>query len=210
MKYKVDLINVDKLQSYENNPRINTKAIEKVAESIKNYGWKVPIVVDENNIILAGHTRLSAARLLNIKEVPVHVATGLSAEQKTAYRIMDNKSQDFSAWDKNLLSLEFQKLAENDFDLDLTGFDMSEINKITDDAFLEFESPDLEMSENDWGSEDVHIPETNVKQFMLLFSIEDIEKFKKMIEVLRDKYKIESPSDVVFKAVTNEFKNTSL
>ena len=140
----------------------------------------------------------------------MHVATGLSAEQKTAYRIMDNKSQDFSAWDKNLLSLEFQKLAENDFDLDLTGFDMSEINKITDDAFLEFESPDLEMSENDWGSEDVHIPETNVKQFMLLFSIEDIEKFKKMIEVLRDKYKIESPSDVVFKAVTNEFKNTSL
>ena len=95
MKYQVDLMGVEELQLYENNPRVNKKSIEKVADSIRNYGWKVPIVVDENNIILAGHTRLSAAKLLNIKEVPVHVATGLTEEQKTAYRIMDNKSQDF-------------------------------------------------------------------------------------------------------------------
>lgn len=211
MQYQVELLNVQELKEYENNPRINKKSIEKVADSIRSYGWKVPIVVDEDMVILAGHTRLSAAKLLNIDEVPVHIAKDLSEEQKTAYRIMDNKSQDYSEWDNKLLGLEFEKLSESNFKLDMTGFDLEEINKITDGVFLEFDSPELEMSENDWQVDDVHIPETNVKQFMLLFNINDIEEIKKMIEVLRDIYKIESPSDIIFEAVKNEYKkNTNL
>ena len=84
-------------------------------------------------------------------------------------------------------------------------------SKITKGAFLEFDAPELEISESDFLSQDVYIPETNVKQYMLLFNISDIEEFKKMIEVLRDIYKIESPSDIVFKAVKNECeKNTNL
>lgn len=214
MEYKVELLNVDDLKEYENNPRINKKSIEKVADSIRSYGWKVPIVVDEEMVILAGHTRLTAAKLLNIKEVPVHIAKDLSNEQKTAFRIMDNKSQDYSEWDNKLLGLEFEKLSSSNFELDMTGFNLDEINKITDGVFLEFDSPeapDLEMSENNWKLDDVHIPETNVKQFMLLFNINDIEEIKKMIEVLRDIYKIESPSDIIFEAVKNEYKkNTNL
>ena len=83
MSYKVEMINVNILKEYENNPRINKNSIEKVADSIRTYGWKVPIVVDEDMIILAGHTRLSAAKLLDIKEVPAHIAKGLTDEQKT-------------------------------------------------------------------------------------------------------------------------------
>ena len=214
MEYQVELLNVNDLKEYENNPRINKKSIEKVADSIRSYGWKVPIVVDEKMVILAGHTRLAAAKLLNIKEVPVHIAKGLSNEQKTAFRIMDNKSQDYSEWDNKLLGLEFEKLSSSNFELDMTGFNLEEINKITDGVFLEFDSPeapDLEMSENNWQLDDVHIPETNVKQFMLLFNIHDIEEIKKMVEVLRDIYKIESPSDIIFEAVKNEYKkNTNL
>lgn len=214
MEYQVELLNVNDLKEYENNPRINKKSIEKVADSIRSYGWKVPIVVDEEMVILAGHTRLNAAKLLNIKEVPVHIAKDLSNEQKTAFRIMDNKSQDYSEWDNKLLGLEFEKLSSSNFELDMTGFNLEEINKITDGVFLEFDSPeapDLEMSENNWQLDDVHIPETNVKQFMLLFNIHDIEEIKKMVEVLRDIYKIESPSDIIFEAVKNEYKkNTNL
>ena len=214
MEYQVELLNVNDLKEYENNPRINKKSIEKVADSIRSYGWKVPIVVDEKMVILAGHTRLAAAKLLNIKEVPVHIAKGLSNEQKTAFRIMDNKSQDYSEWDNKLLGLEFEKLSSSNFELDMTGFNLEEINKITDGVFMEFDSPeapDLEMSENNWQLDDVHIPETNVKQFMLLFNIHDIEEIKKMVEVLRDIYKIESPSDIIFEAVKNEYKkNTNL
>ncbi len=211
MQYQVELLNVQDLKEYDNNPRINKKSIEKVADSIRSYGWKVPIVVDEDMVILAGHTRLSAAKLLNIDEVPVHIAKDLSEEQKTAYRIMDNKSQDYSEWDNKLLGLEFEKLSTSNFELDMTGFNLEEINKITDGVFLEFDSPDLEMSENEWQVDDVHIPETNVKQFMLLFNIHDIEEIKKMIEVLRDIYNIESPSDIIFEAVKNEYKkNTNL
>jgi hypothetical protein len=209
--YKVQMLKAEQILEYEGNPRQNAAAVEKVATSIRDYGWRVPIVVDENNVILAGHTRLKAARLLELKDVPVHVAQGLSEEQKTAYRIMDNKSQDLAEWDNELLRVEFEKLAGGDFDLDMTGFDIEEINKITKGALLKFDAPDLEMSEEDWLGQDVHIPETNVKQYMLLFDISDVEEIKTMVEGLREIYKIESPSDIVFRAVKNEYeKHTNL
>ena len=88
------------------NPRDNKRSVDKVVESIRSYGWKVPIVVDEDMVILAGHTRLKAAKFLSMSEVPVHIAKDLSEEQKKAFRIMDNKAQDFSEWDKSLLSKE--------------------------------------------------------------------------------------------------------
>jgi len=211
MSYKVEMIDIAELIPYENNPRDNKNSIEKVAESIRNYGFKVPVVVDENNIILAGHTRVLAAKLLGLKKVPTHTATGLSKQQKTAFRIMDNKVHEFSEWDMGLLAKEFENLAEQDFDLGLTGFEFSEIGKITKGAMLEFDAPDLELSDTDWSAEGVYIPETNIKQFMLLYDISTIEEMKTMIEALREEYKIESPSDIIFEAVTREYKkNTNL
>ena len=210
-KYQVQMVSTKEIKEYPDNPRQNAAAVEKVANSIRDYGWRVPIVVDEDNVILAGHTRLKAAKLLELNDVPIHIAKGLSEEQKTAYRIMDNKSQELAEWDNSLLSKEFEKLAVGDFDLDMTGFDMGEVDKITRGSMLVFDAPDLEISEADWSGQDVYIPETNVKQFMLLFDIETTEEMKVMVELLRDIYKIESPSDIILQAVKNEYKkNTNL
>ena len=202
MAYKTVMKNVGDIIPYEDNARINDKAVEKVAQSIQNYGWQSPIVVDEDMVILAGHSRLKAANLLDIKKVPVKIANDLSEEQKMAYRLMDNKSQDYAQWDKKLLAKEFDKLAELDFDLNMTGFDLDEIAKVNE-SMLDFNAPeDIDLDMNIDPSFDV--PETNVKQFMLLYDLETLKKFKDNLEVLRKKYGIENPSDVIYQAVMNE------
>lgn len=95
---------------YENNPRNNKDAIEKVAESIKEFGFKVPIIVDKGGIIVAGHTRLEAAKLLGLKKVPVIIADDLTPEQVKAFRLADNKVAEFSTWDFKKLNEELSEL----------------------------------------------------------------------------------------------------
>jgi hypothetical protein len=124
---KVSEVAIAKVIPYARNPRKNAEAVAKVAASIKEFGWRQPIVVDEKGVIIAGHTRLLAAQRLGLAEVPVHVATGLSPAQVKAYRLMDNRSGQEAEWDENLLSLEFADLKEMKFDLDLTGFEQDEI-----------------------------------------------------------------------------------
>ena len=117
---------VTELVPYDKNPRLNDKAVEACAESIHQYGFKVPIIVDKENIIVAGHTRLKAAKMLNLDEVPVIVADDLSDEQIRAFRLADNKVSDFSIWDNRLLLEELEAIAEYDADL-FTGFEMADL-----------------------------------------------------------------------------------
>ena len=102
--------NISDIIPYENNPRNNKNAIEKVAESIKEFGFKVPIIVDKGGIIVAGHTRLEAAKLLGLKKVPVIVADDLTPEQVKAFRLADNKVAEFSTWDFKKLNEELSEL----------------------------------------------------------------------------------------------------
>ncbi len=113
---------------YARNPRQNEKAIATVAASIAEFGWRQPIVVDENMVILAGHTRLAAAQQLGLKFAPVHVAKGLTETQAQAFRIMDNRSAENAEWMEDLLSLELSDLLDADYDLELTGFTDEELN----------------------------------------------------------------------------------
>ncbi len=113
---------------YARNPRQNEKAIATVAASIAEFGWRQPIVVDENMIILAGHTRLAAAQHLGLKTAPVHIAKGLSETQAQAFRIMDNRSAENAEWMEDLLNLELSDLLDADYDLELTGFTDEELN----------------------------------------------------------------------------------
>ena len=106
---------------YEKNPRKNDKAVQYVAESIKEFGFKVPIVVDADGIIVAGHTRYKAAKKLKLKEVPVIIADDLTEEQVKAYRLADNKVAEQAEWDMDLLNEELGELF--DFDMELFGFD---------------------------------------------------------------------------------------
>lgn len=125
-------LSIDEIIPYENNPRKNDNAVDKVAESIKEFGFKVPIIIDKENIIIAGHTRYKAAKKLDIKKVPVIMAEDLTEEQVKAFRIMDNKSSEFATWDYESLLVEMESLKIEDYNLELTGFDFNEIEGIMD------------------------------------------------------------------------------
>ncbi|WP_304576326.1 ParB N-terminal domain-containing protein [uncultured Clostridium sp.] len=125
-------LSIDEIIPYENNPRKNDNAVDKVAESIKEFGFKVPIIIDKDNIIIAGHTRYKAAKKLDIKKVPVIITEDLTEEQVKAFRIMDNKSSEFATWDYEALLVEMESLKLEDYNLELTGFDFNEIEGIMD------------------------------------------------------------------------------
>mgnify|MGYP003136367991 FL=1 len=128
---KIENLDINKIKPYSNNPRKNKASIDKVATSIEEFGFRQPIVVDENLIILAGHTRLDASKKIGLKLVPVHIAKDLTEAQKKAFRIMDNKSSESSEWDKSLLNLELKDLLNNNLDLNLTGFTEDEIDALS-------------------------------------------------------------------------------
>jgi ParB-like chromosome segregation protein Spo0J len=116
------------IKPYAQNPRKNAAAVvEKVASSIREFGFRQPIVVDGKGVVIAGHTRLLAAQSLGLHEAPVHVAEGLTAAQVRAYRLADNRTAQEAEWDDDLLAAELQALQSEDFDLPLTGFDESEL-----------------------------------------------------------------------------------
>jgi DNA modification methylase len=129
---------IDKPIPYARNSRkIPERAIDKVAASIKEFGWRQAIVVDKDGVIICGHTRLLAARKLGLKQVPVHVADNLTPAQVKAYRLMDNRSHEETDWDTSLLGPELEELQSLDFDLELTGFDQHEIDDFLTDRDLD-------------------------------------------------------------------------
>lgn len=119
-------MNINELIPYENNPRINDNAVEAVANSIKEFGFKVPIIIDKNNVIVAGHTRLKAAQKLGLEEVPVIIADDLTEEQVKAFRLADNKVGELAEWDFEKLELELVDIAMN---MSGFGFDMTELSQ---------------------------------------------------------------------------------
>lgn len=112
---------------YDNNPRVNDDAVDAVATSIREFGFRQPIVVDEQFVIIVGHTRYKAALKLNLDTVPVHIAKGLSPAQAKAYRIADNQTARLSEWDYDRLPIELAELQGMDFPLDLVGFSADEL-----------------------------------------------------------------------------------
>ena len=123
---KIFDIKLENLKEYENNPRHNEKAVDVVANSIAQFGFKVPIVVDKNNVIVCGHTRAKAARVLGLDTVPCIVADDLTPEQIDAFRLADNKTSEFADWDFSKLDEELAKLADVEFDMSDFGFDIDD------------------------------------------------------------------------------------
>ena len=123
-------LSIDDLIPYIRNPRKNDEAATKVAASIKEFGFKQPIVVDKNMIIVAGHTRLLAAQKLGLKKLPVIIADDLTESQIKAYRIADNRVAEEAEWDYDLLKLEINDLVDLNFSLIETGFSQDELDKI--------------------------------------------------------------------------------
>lgn len=159
-------IKIEDLKPYENNPRINDKSVEYVKDSIENFGFKVPIVIDKNNIIVTGHTRYEACKQLGIKEIPCIIADDLTDKQIKAFRLADNKVSDYSIWDNKKL---LQELEELNFDI-FTGFEKSEI-------FNDIKSLD-ELFEND-----KEIIDENIDG--ITYSIQFKTQNKKLIEKIK-------------------------
>ena len=127
---KVELHPIDSIHPYEKNPRLNDGAVDAVANSITAFGWRQPIVVDGDGVIICGHTRWKAAKKLGLAQVPVHAAKDLTPDQVRAYRIADNQSATLSEWDMPLLYEEIAELRLTDLDISVLGFDEAELGRI--------------------------------------------------------------------------------
>jgi hypothetical protein len=134
---QIELWPLDRITPYDKNPRLNDDAVEAVARSIREFGFRQPIVVDDDGVVIIGHTRLKAAKSLGLGEVPVHVARGLSPEKIKALRIADNKTAEIAEWNLELLPIELAELQGMDFDLGLLGFDQDELAKLLDPGVQE-------------------------------------------------------------------------
>lgn len=172
---KIQMIGLNELKPYKNNPRNNDNAVDYVAKSIEEFGFKVPIIIDKNNVIVAGHTRYKACKKLGIDQVPCIIADDLSEEQVKAFRLADNKVSDYSIWDNVALLKELEELKE--FDI-FTGFSES-------DLFGE----ELNEKDNDFINE--IIDDLGSDNLMIKYKCRTLEQFDEImsfIESIRSKY----------------------
>lgn len=135
---QIQQLNAEDIKPYNKNPRKNDDAVNVVAKSLEEFGFQQPLVLDENNVIVVGHTRFRAAKKIGLATVPCVIAKGLTSEQINAYRIMDNKSAEYASWHDGLLVQEMTSLLEADYDLDLTGFSSLELKDLGFDLDLGF------------------------------------------------------------------------
>lgn len=144
-------VQIGRVKPYEKNPRRNDDAVERVANSITEFGWQQPIVVDSKMVIIAGHTRLKAAQLLKLKKVPIHKATDLTPEQVKAYRIADNRLADLADWDWPLLTDEIRDLQAAGIDLTLLGWTETELTPMLEADWSPPDDDGSEPRDNDTG-----------------------------------------------------------
>lgn len=192
---KIINIKIEDLKPYEKNPRKNEKAIDFVANSIKEFGFKVPLVVDKNNVIVAGHTRYQASKKLGLKEVPCLVADDLTDEQIKAFRIADNKTNDMAEWDDALLGDELKDLIDS-FDMTDFGFGEFEISMLTEDMEPEEYDKDL-IKEYSSSSEDFL---TN-KRVIITYKTEEEEQFLKELFKEEDELRVVYPCEDIMENI---------
>jgi hypothetical protein len=167
-------VSMDEITPYENNPRMNDGAVESVAKSISEFGFKVPIVLDKDYVIVCGHTRYKAAKQLGLTEVPCVIAADLTPKQVKAFRLADNRVSDNSIWDN-------KKLLEELDDLDdiFTGFELSDVFDNTLD-----EKDNSALDDNEYGV-----------TYEVVFRSEDEEKIKRIQSMWEQMEKTESAGE---------------
>ena len=187
------------LKPYENNPRVNDDAVQYVANSIKEFGFKVPMVIDKNNVIVTGHTRYKAALELGLKEVPCVIADDLTDEQIKAFRIADNKTNDMASWNDDLLGLEMKDLL-GEFDMTDYGFGDFEISMLTEDMEPEDYDGDL-IKEYSNNSDNFLIN----KRVIITYKTEEQEKWlKELLKEDNEELKVVYTANELMERINNE------
>jgi site-specific DNA-methyltransferase (adenine-specific) len=194
---KIQSTNINDIKPYDKNPRkISNKAIDMVANSIKEFGFQQPIVVDTKNVIVVGHTRYQASIKLNLKKVPV-VVGDFTEQQAKAYRIADNRINEETGWDYNFLQEELNKLLDLDVDLNLTGFTSEELDSM-------FAKEEIEITDPiDVGDDENHLL-NDVKMIQLFYEPENEQKFRNIVDKIKEQHNIDNISDAVLMCVLNE------
>lgn len=166
---------LEELIPYENNPRNNDEAVKYVANSIKEFGFKVPIIIDKNNVIVAGHTRYKASKELGLKEVPCIVASDLTEEQIKAFRIAENKTNDLAEWNDDLLGIEIKDIFD-DIDMTQFGFGDFELSMLTGDMEPDKYDEDL-INQYSSNADDF----LKAKRIIITYAGEEQEAFLKQV-----------------------------
>tara|TARA_R100001369_G_scaffold4517_1_gene13023 strand:- start:47 stop:652 length:606 start_codon:yes stop_codon:yes gene_type:complete len=192
-------VNINDIKPYSKNPRkISSKAINMVANSIKEFGWQQPIVVDKDFIIIVGHTRFQASKSLGLTEVPISIAN-LTEDQAKSYRIADNRINEETGWDYQVLNEELNALIQADIDLNSTGFTTEELDSL-------FSKQEIEIIDPVEDTEDTNHLINDVKMLQLFYEPEHEQNFRDIVDLIRDNNNISNMSDAVMFAMLNEEK----
>jgi ParB-like chromosome segregation protein Spo0J len=141
---------IDKFIEYARNPRKNDHAVDRVAAAIKEFGFRVPVVVKSDGVVVDGHLRLKAAKKLGLKTIPVLLADDMTDLQIKAFRLSVNKMAELAEWDDELLAIELHELNAADFDMSLIGFDAAELSTAMNlDSLIEQDAPESSSKEID-------------------------------------------------------------
>ena len=176
--------NINQIKPYKNNPKLHSKhQIKQIADSIKEFGFVNPVLLDENGEIIAGHGRYLAAKQLNMENIPTITLSHLNDEQKRLYRIADNKLTELGKWDISLLQMEFKELENLNLDLEITGFETEEI-----DNFIINKSGPTNLKEE-------HIPELSTNDYQCKFG--DIWQLGRHFLICGDALKAETYANLM-------------
>ena len=205
---KIEEVDIDLIKPYKNNPReIPMESVQKVMNSIKEFGNNQPIVVDNENVIVVGHTRWKALKQLGKAKAFV-VKRDFPKGQAMAYRIMDNRSGEESKWSNKLLASELNILKDENFDLQLTGFNLTELENLANDKELGFVQNSKELKENF----NVDFPDgmevTHVKMVQLFLNTETEKDFKLWCQELQTQLGTDNLTDTVYTVIKNAYNNS--
>jgi hypothetical protein len=204
---EIQEIDINEIKPYKNNPReIPMESVQKVMNSIREFGNNQPIVVDNDNVIVVGHTRWKALKQLGKTKAYI-VKREFSKNDAMAYRIMDNRSGEESKWENKLLAEELNMLKNEEFDLDFTGFNLTELENLSNDKDLEFKANDkIDTSIDVDYPADMEV--SHVKMVQLFLNTETEKNFRLWVSELQKDLETDNLTDTVYQVIKNAHDNS--
>jgi len=205
---EIEEIDINLIKPYNNNPReIPMESVQKVMNSIREFGNNQPIVVDQDNVIVVGHTRWKALKQLGKNKAYV-VKRDFTKQNAMAYRIMDNRSGEESKWENKLLAEELNVLKDENFNLDFTGFNLTELENLANDKDLNFIQDKKDLTENFSVDYPEELQISHVKMVQLFLNTETEKDFRLWCNELQKNLGTDNLTDTVYKVIKDAYNNS--